>query len=148
MKKILLIGICAFLFSCTSNSGQHVDSDIVPSFLEDVKSLNDYVKGNPILVFQEVASMQAEKTLDISKDNIASVLEQLKSYKHCVITTGDHTIVKFSSLDDCKQSGSWSACMPMVKGYIKKGDLVYQEDYMNNIIGLPDDQERKAYFFN
>lgn len=148
MKKILLIGLFAFLFSCTSNSGQHVDADIVPDFIADVESLNNYINGNPIEVFQEVASMQAEKVLDISKDNIASVLEQLGSYKHCVITTGDHTIVKFSSLDDCKQSGSWAACMPKVEGYIKKGDLVYQEDYMNNIIGLPDDQERKAYFFN
>ena len=49
---------------------------------------------------------------------------------------------------DCIQSGSWGACMPYAKGYIKKGSLIEKEDYINNIIGIPDSQLRKVYLFN
>ena len=38
--------------------------------------------------------------------------------------------------------------MPTVEGYIKKGKLNYKKDFMNNVIGIPDKQERVAYFFN
>jgi hypothetical protein len=38
--------------------------------------------------------------------------------------------------------------MPKCEGYIKKGKLNYKSNYMNNIIGIPDNQERVAYFFN
>ena len=37
--------------------------------------------------------------------------------------------------------------MPFVEGYIKKGKLNYKKDYMNNVIGTPDGQQRVAYFF-
>ena len=37
--------------------------------------------------------------------------------------------------------------MPKVSGYIKKGELQYQNDFMNNVIGLPDNQERYMYLF-
>jgi len=38
--------------------------------------------------------------------------------------------------------------MPHAEGYIKKGGLTYKKDYINNIIGLPDAQERTMYLFN
>ena len=80
--------------------------------------------------------------------NIKEVLIKSRDYANCVITTGNHTIVKIESMDNCQQSGSWKACMPYVKGYVKKGKLNYKADYMNNVIGIPDGQQRIAYFFN
>jgi hypothetical protein len=38
--------------------------------------------------------------------------------------------------------------MPYVEGYVKKGELQPKADYANNIIGLPDTQERIMYLFN
>jgi hypothetical protein len=83
----------------------------------------------------------------VSKKNIKKVLIKSKEYSNCVIVTGNHTIVKILSFDNCQQSGSWKACMPTVEGYIKKGKLNYKKDFMNNVIGKPDKQERVAYFF-
>jgi hypothetical protein len=83
----------------------------------------------------------------VSKKNIKKVLIKSKEYSNCVIVTGNHTIVKIISFDNCQQSGSWEACMPTVEGYIKKGNLNYKKDFMNNVIGKPDKQERVAYFF-
>ena len=70
--------------------------------------------------------------------------------KHAIdaIISGNHTIITVIDYDNCKQSASWGACMPFTEGYIKKGKLEHQEDYMNNIVGLPDSQKRTAYLFN
>ena len=83
----------------------------------------------------------------MDKNNIETVLTEAKTYKNCVIITGNHTIVKILDFDDCKQSSSWGYCMPTAEGYIKKGELVSQEDYINNIIGRPDAQKRTVYLF-
>ena len=123
-------------------------SSIVINFLNDVRSLEDDDSINPITSFQEAADHLAAKVMSVNKDNIEAFLEEAKKYKQCVITTADHTIVKIDDPGNCKPSGSWGACMPYAKGYIKKGELDFQEDYMNYIIGLPDEQERTAYLFN
>lgn len=124
-------------------------SALVSGFLNNISSLEDVEgKKNPIVKFQELAANEASEVMSISKDNIEDVLSKAKQYKNCVITVKDHTIVKITDINDCKQSGSWAACMPYAEGFIKKGDLVPQEDYINNIIGLPNSQERTAYFFN
>ena len=124
-------------------------SALVSGFLNNISSLEDVEgKKNPIVMFQELAANEANEVISISKDNIEDVLSKAKRYKNCVLTVKDHTIVKITDVNDCKQSGSWAACMPYATGYIKKGDLIFQEDYINNIIGLPNSQERIAYFFN
>lgn len=124
-------------------------SEIVSGFLNNISSLENVEgKKNPIVKFKELAANEANEVMSISKDNIDDVISKAKQYKNCVVTVKDHTIVKISDVNDCKQSGSWAACMPYAKGYIKRGDLVLQEDYINNIIGLPNSQERTAYFFN
>ena len=83
----------------------------------------------------------------VNKDNIKDALAKAKDFKNVVITVDNHTIVKLD-VNDCKPSSAWSACMPKAEGYIKKGDLVYQNDYANNIIGLPDGQERLLFLFD
>lgn len=138
------------VFSCSSNETETTtENAIVTSFLTDISSLEDNnAKGaNPIADFIAEAKQTADKSGNLTKDNINELLVSAKDYKYCVITTGDHTIVKITDLEDCKQSGSWGACIPFAKGYIKKGDLEKQADYMNNIIGRPDNQERLIFFF-
>jgi len=65
-----------------------------------------------------------------------------------VVTVGFHTIVKVSDFENCIQSGFWGVCMPYAEGYIQKGSLAPQKDYLNNIIGKPDAQERMMFLFN
>lgn len=152
MKQLSIVLLFFLAVACSNSETTKTDektteSTIVTDFIDNISSLEAIEKGNPIVLFQKQANDKANKIIKFSKDNIQDLLETAKAYKSLIITTGDHTIVKITDLNDCKQSGSWSACMPMAKGYIKKKALVYQEDYINNIIGIPDNQERVAYLF-
>ena len=117
-------------------------------FLTDTKALEQDTSANPIESFKTAATTQAAKSITLTKDNIKTALEAAINYKHAVIVVGNHTIVKVTDLTNCKDSGAWGTCMPHVEGYIKKGDLKPMADYANNIIGLPDAQERTLYLFN
>lgn len=123
------------------------ENNVVSNFLSDVQSLEIDTNTNSIVAFKELAEEIADNKMVISKKNIKKVLIKSKDYSNCVIVTGNHTIVKIISFDNCQKSGSWEACMPFVEGYIKKGKLNYKKDYMNNVIGTPDGQQRVAYFF-
>ena len=147
-KSILAIAALATLLSCNQSSNSDTTNQaIVSDFLSDISSLEEQEK--PIKTFVSVAQETADKVVELDKSNIKDVLETAHAYQHLVIVTGNHTIVNIEhdELNNCKQSGSWDACMPYAEGYIKKGDLVFQEGYINNIIGTPDDQEHVAYFF-
>ena len=149
----LLFFASILIFGCNSKTdlnpeGEKKQDNIVSKFLSDVKSLETDTNTNPIVAFKELAEKIAEDKIILSKKNIKKVLIKSKEFSNCVIITGKHTIVKIISFDNCQQSGSWKACMPTVEGYIKKGKLNYKKDFMNNVIGIPDKQERVAYFFN
>ncbi len=150
MKKVLtLIIVSMFLVGC-GNSSKNSDNqtNIVTEFLRDISTLeNDTIK-RPIDHFKTLANDIADKKIVFTADNIKKVLVKARDYSSCVIITANHTIVKIDDLDECQQSGSWKACMPMCSGYIKRGKLNYKIDYMNNVIGRPDDQERVAFYFN
>ncbi|PCI93634.1 MAG: hypothetical protein COB15_16020 [Flavobacteriales bacterium] len=151
MKKIITITLTLLIFSCSSdvntNSDNNTETAIVTEFLQDITTLKEVNSKSPIADFQEAAKTSASKILELDKNNIETVLTEAKTYKNCVIITGNHTIVKILDFDDCKQSSSWGYCMPIAEGYIKKGELVSQEDYINNIIGRPDAQKRTVYLF-
>jgi len=148
MRTIKLFTFLILISSCSKTTKQEVnDSPSIP-FLEDVKSLENKKYKTPIITFKDFAISSAEKSIKLTKKNITASLTKAKEYKYCVIIVGVHTIVKISDLKNCKQSGSWGACMPFAEGYIKKGGLKYKKDYINNIIGLPDSQERTMYLFN
>lgn len=123
--------------------------DKIPAiaFLKNVKSLEKDTSTNPIESFKKQASKTAKKVIKIKKSNIAKSLDKIEDYNYAVFTVGDYTIIKITNLEDCKTSGAWKTCMPMGEGYIKKGKLLYQNDYLNNIIGLPDSQERLLFLF-
>ena len=148
-KQIILVLISVLFLSCKkekkAKTSLEVKSVVVSNFIKDIKSLKD-VK-NPIDLFLDEVMDVAEKKEAINKENIAQILKEAKNYTSIVIVVSDHTIIKIDDIDKCKESGAWSTCMPYAKGYIKKGTLVYKEDYCNNIIGIPDSQKRTAYFF-
>ena len=152
MKNYLLVLILFISYSCSSDkqgaNSSDSESSFVTEFLNDVTSIESVSNSNPILQFKEDAENIANDILSFSKDNMNDIIENAKRFKHCVITVADHTIIRITDLEDCVQSGSWATKMPFCEGYIKKGELVYQKDYLNNIIGIPDSQERTAYFFN
>ncbi|WP_298951830.1 hypothetical protein [uncultured Nonlabens sp.] len=172
MKNITLTIACLFLLGCksekeaevtttvetstaipvenrnTSNSSRTAVSGKMEVYLEDLKTLEDTSKGNPIEVFQELAEEYAAEKIDISKDNFAQALKTASKYKHVYITVKNHTIVKIKDIKNCKPSGSWATCVPYATGYIKKGAMQYREDYANNIIGRPDTQQRVMYLFH
>ena len=139
-----------FLISCSNEQSNKTIDPIVSSFLEETATLKDFTvnKENPITRFIAEAKHSAAISEKIDKQNINALLLKAKEYKHCVITTGNHTIVKIMNLEDCKDSGSWGACMPKAEGFIKKNKLIAQKDYINNIIGRPDDQVRTCFMFN
>ncbi len=139
-----------YISSIKTETKTNIDSnsDIISKFLADISILKEVEDKNPIVLFQKLAKDKASKVLTVSKDNMKDILSSAKKYSNCVITTGDHTIVKIIDINNCKQSRSWEACMPFAKGYIKKGEFILQEDYINNIIGIPDSQVRKAYLFD
>lgn len=148
MKKFALIAILATTFACNSTNTTPTETAVVSNFLEDISSLEDDQNKFPIQSFQKVANDQADKVIELTKSNIKDVLKEAEEYQHFVIVVGNHTIVKIEDITNCKQSGSWGACMPYGEGYIRKGKFVHQEDYINNIIGRPGGEKRTVYLFN
>ena len=162
MKHLAYVLILVLALSCKNNQKEKVDTKVESTtqntekdtetttdlpFLKDIKSLEKDTSANPIETFKTKATNLATEVIKLNKDNIKDALTKAKDFKNVVVTVGNHTIVKLD-VNDCKPSGAWSACMPKAEGYIKKGDLAYQNDYANNIIGLPDDQERLMFLFD
>ena len=102
----------------------------------------------PVASVDAIAKKHAAKTISLTKENIAASLNEAKQFKYGILIVGSHTFVKIEDFTKCYTSGSWGACMPYGKGYIKKGALVAQNDYINNIIGRTDSQVRTLYLFN
>lgn len=154
MKKLIFfIVICLFLVSCDnddqfeSNTAK-VELNTVNLFLKDTYSLLSDTNKNPIVSFSNLADDFSSKTISLNKNNIVSALVEAKKYSHGVIVVENHTIVKLISFDDCQKSGSWGVCMPKGEGFIKKGNLNYKSDYINNIIGTPSSKKVTLFLFN
>lgn len=150
--NLTFIALMLLFAGCSSTGSNAGGADIavpIADVLHDVSNLEDWTEEhkNPIEAFTQAAENQAAKTIKFGKSNIEKALAQAKEYEHCFIAVENHTLVRIADMEDCKQSGAWSACMPFAEGYIQKGDLQHQEDYINNIIGTPDGQERVMYLF-
>jgi len=148
MKIIKLLVLLIIITSCSSPSKQENNDTPEMDILEDIKAIKDNGDKTPIISFKKFANSSANKSITLSKKNFSSSLTKAKEYKYCIITVENHTIVKILDLNNCKQSGAWGTCMPIAEGYIKKGALKHQKDFINNIIGLPDNQKRTMYLFN
>ena len=102
----------------------------------------------PIAQLQSILSENADKSMPISKSNIKEALADAKNFGNILIIVGKHTIVMIESLEDCKPSGSWGTCMPKGKALIQKsGVFTEKEDYINNLMGIPDEQSRTLFLF-
>lgn len=144
---VVVLTACGSQNNSAQNDGGDPSDKILKDFLKNASSMEKVTEGNPIVQFEEAAEKAADKVIKLTKGNIEKTLTTASTYKHCVIVLGDHTIVKVYDFDDCTQSGSWGVCMPKVQGYVKKGDLIYKDDYANNIIGTPDGQKRTVFLF-
>ena len=155
MKRLSIVLVILAFISCKKDQSESQPaSSATPNpmaaVVTNIKKLNDDAIGGktPIKNFITYAKTEAAKTISLSKSNIKTALEAAKNHKDCFIVVGEHTVVKIEDLNECKPSGSWGACMPKAKGFIKRGALNYESDYINNIIGRPDSQKRTMYLFN
>ena len=148
-KNLLFIFSLVILLSCENSTANNKENpNTVSLFLADVQSILLDTNKNPIVAFSELAKGISEKNIRLKKNNIASALEEAKEYSNGVIVVENHTIVKLISFNDCQKSGSWGVCMPKGEGFIKKGNLNYKSDYINNIIGTPSSKKVTLFLFN
>lgn len=147
MKRLNVLAALMLLLAVSVNAQTKVET--LTEFLDGIIKFENTTiqEGTPIADIKELAAAQADKVMDLNKETIAETLETAKAYHFCVITVGVHTIARITDLENCQQSGSWGQCMPMGEGYVQKGGLTNKNDYINNIIGIPNSQERKVFFF-
>jgi len=148
MKQLTsLLIICLFtIFSAQSQTKDMEIKELTAAFLK--VNEGDLNPNTPISSLNKLALNQAAKSITLTKDNIVSSLNEAKNYKWCIITVGTHTIVKISDLNKTITSGSWGCKMPYGVGYVQKGSMNKKEDFINNIIGIPDTQRRMMFLFN
>ena len=148
MRSSPVLLILIVMMSCSSSTETESSSPkMVSNFLKDTRSLDRIESKNIILDFATEAKAVADFKMDINAKSMADFLTEGKKYNHGIIIVGNHTIVRIDDFEKCEPSSSWAACMPFGEGYIKKGDLEFKKEYINNIIGRPDKQERVGYLF-
>nr|WP_321407868.1 hypothetical protein [uncultured Carboxylicivirga sp.] len=147
MKRLNVIAALMLLLTVSINAQTKVET--LTEFLDGIIKFENATiqESTPIADIKNLAAAQADKMLDLNKETIAEVLETAKAYHFCVITVGVHTIARITDLENCQQSGSWGQCMPMSEGFVQKSGLTNINDYLNNVIGIPNSQERKVFFF-
>lgn len=129
---------------------QENKSEILSNFLNDILTIEaaNLTSSEPIAGLAALAAEQSVKSMELTKENVEDALKQAAGYAHSIIIVGAHTVVRITDLNDCRRSGAWAACMPMGRGYVQKAGILHQkQDYINNIIGIPDQQTRTIYFF-
>lgn len=147
-KSILLLLVAVLLFNLSYS--QNKKSENLTEFLDGVVEIDPQkLSGSePINQLDKILTEKAAKTIILTKENIVISLEEAKNYDKILITVGVHTLVRIKDMNDCKRSGSWGVCMPIGVGLIQKsGIFENQTDYINNLIGIPDGQNRKMYLF-
>lgn len=150
MKKNSFLLLCIVMviigFSCTSNN----KPGKLKGFVSDAVQLDPelFTGSEPISQIAAKLGESADKTMVINKSNITEVLEEAKNYGKVFIVVENHSIVKITDFNDCQKSTAWGACMPKGASLIQKsGNFEKESDYINNLIGKPDNQIRKIYLF-
>lgn len=147
MKQIILAVL--LFFTVGQLYAQDNGHKVIELLSGVIKFENTNVNSSrPIADIKQLASEQAAKKFDLTKNNINEVLDEAKTFQYCLIVVENHTVVLVESWSNCIQSGSWKYCMPYGSGYIQRGQFVKKEDHINNIIGIPDTQKRAVFLFN
>ncbi|WP_010663594.1 hypothetical protein [Marinilabilia salmonicolor] len=146
MKKLFF----SLFISISVVAGAQTNTETITTFLEGIINfqeveVNDH---NPIISISELAAQQSDETIILTGANVSETFDKAMDYNHALIVVGIHTAVLVTDWKDCTPSGAWDACMPMGEGYVKRTALEKESGYINNIIGIPDNQERKVYLFN
>lgn len=147
-KSVLIVLVILGMASCTSEKKKEANpalASVATNFVHSPESLLDV--NDPINSFIAGAESVAIESFSFEKDNVKLMLAKMEEFESAVIVVKDHTVVLLAKGEDCQHSKSWDVCMPYARGFIKKGELVYQEDFINNLIGKPDATERTIYFF-
>ncbi len=146
--KILFLGLF-ILCSLSVLRAQDNKAQLVGDFIANVMTIDkgDLNEDSPIASVNQLAFVKADTSIVITKDNMAESLQDAEDYRACLITVGVHTIVLVMDYSIGVSSGSWGCKMPFGKGYVQKGSLNLKEDYINNIIGIPDSQKRMMFLF-
>lgn len=145
-KTLLLLAMALFVIQFATAQG---DAAKVQALLNSVINFDDSkLSGeSPIQSLNRIASQQADTTLILSRENMASALIFAKGYSKGIITVAHHTVVFMEDWNNCQRSGSWGACMPQGRGFVKKGEMIEMSDFINHIIGVPDVQRRTLFLF-
>ena len=146
--KTLMLFTCAIAMLMLTNCSSEKKQD--SRFNGDILNLDDSLKESrqPIKAIAALAKRDAEKIINLQPANIAQALEEAKSYAEAIIIVGNHTVVKITDFNDCKKSSSWKTNMPYGKGYVQNKGLNKCADYINQLIGQPDEQPRVLYLFS
>lgn len=108
--------------------------------------LND---ERPIANLNQLAAKQADTLFIFNKNNASSIFNLAKKYEYAIISVERHTVVLVDSWSNSTKSGYWGFRMPHGTGFIQKNNLMTkEEDYVNNIIGVPNGQRRTIFLFN
>lgn len=125
-------------------------ADVLQKFVQDFVAIDasQLTSAEPIAQLATILLEKADKSISISKSTISEALAEGKNFSKVIIVVGKHTVIIVENFDDCKQSGAWGACMPLGTSLIQKsGSFTQKEDYINNLMGIPDTQERKMFLF-
>jgi hypothetical protein len=144
LSLLLLLTILCFALSCSQNKKPEKLKGIVDNIIQiDPDELSG---SEPISRLAIIVAEKADKTISLNKTNMAESINEARKYNKVLIIVGTHTMVKIKDLNDCQKSTAWGACMP--KGVCltqKNGDFEKETDYINNLIGKPDNQIRTMY---
>jgi hypothetical protein len=144
---VALVFLSCFLMRL---AGLHQNQNTIADFMGDAVIVDPGLlnENEPIVSLLGLAKEKASKTSLIKKENINALLAEAQQSKYAFIVVGKHTIVRITDFDDCKKSTSWGADMPYGKALVQKNGLNEKKDYINNIIGVPDNQPRWLLLFN
>ena len=156
-NAFFILVICLGFLACDSDSDSSKnnmpivsigETNTVDLFLEDVNFILRDSSQNPIVNFRELSEVMASEIILLDTINVANALEKARKSSHSVVVVDNHTIMKITSFKDSKMSGSWGTFMPRGEGFIKKSELKYKNDYINNVIGVPSNKRVTLYLFN
>jgi hypothetical protein len=140
---LLLVGVVA---GCSPTPKTDTLSDFVgDAFTIEKDNVNE---TEPIMSILAVAKQQASKTILLKKENARAAFTEAQKHKNVFIVVGHHTIVKITDFTDCQKSTSWAAEMPYGVALVQNKGLNETSDYVNQIIGKPDNQTRWLLMFD
>jgi len=145
-RYFLVMLIVGTVIGCSPTPKMDTLSDFIgDAFAVDNEKVNE---REPIMSILAVAKQQASKTVLLKKENARAALAEAQKHKNVFIVVGHHTIVKITDFTDRQKSTSWATEMPFGVALVQNKGLNETSDYVNQIIGKPDNQTRWLLMFD